>query len=82
MYHALLYLPVLLTDVQNRRLQEAKNKYLPKPEDLNPNMRFVDNLFVKALRECPELEEYLSDNTDADASSWRDSDAMLDNLLD
>ncbi len=82
LYHALLYLPVLLTDVQNRRLQEAKNKYLPKPEDLNPNMRFVDNLFVKALRECPELEEYLSDNTDADASSWRDSDAMLDNLLD
>lgn len=82
LYHALLYLPVLLTDLQAKRLEDAKNKYLPKPEDLNPNMRFVDNLFVKALRDCTALEDYLADNTDADASSWRDSDTMLDKLLD
>ena len=82
LYHALLYLPVLLTDLHAKRLEDAKNKYLPKPEELNPNMRFVDNMFVKALRDCTALEDYLADNTDADASSWRDSDTMLDKLLD
>lgn len=81
LYHALLHLPVLLTDLRAQQLEEAKNKYLPKPEDLSPNMRFVDNLFVKALRECTALEDYLGENTDADASSWRDSDTMLENLL-
>ena len=82
LYHALLYLPVLLTDLQARRIAEAKNKYLPTPEELNPNMRMVENLYVDALRKCTPLEEYLADNTDADMSVWRDSDTMLDAMLD
>ncbi len=81
LYHALLYLPVLITERQAQRLEEAKNKYLPKPEDVNPNLRFVDNLFVEALRNCDGLEEYLGENNDADISAWRDSDTMLDKLL-
>lgn len=81
LYTALLNLPVLLTDLQAQRLEAAKNKYLPKPEDLKPSTRLVDNLYVKALRDCKSLEDYLADNTDADISSWRDSDTMLDKLL-
>ena len=75
-------LNMFVATLTSKRLEDAKNKYLPKPEDLNPNMRFVDNMFVKALRDCTALEDYLADNTDADASSWRDSDTMLDKLLD
>lgn len=82
LYHALLVLPVHITALQERRIDANKNKYLPTPEDLNPNTRFVDNLFVAALRNCQELNEYIDENPEADPSSWRDSDLMLSGLLD
>lgn len=82
LYHALLWLPVRLTDLQARRLDTNKNKYVPTAEDLNPNLRFVDNLFVEALRNCTALTEYIDDNAEADPASWRDSDLLLNSLLD
>lgn len=82
LYHSLLILPVLLTRLQAQRLDNAKNKYLPTHEDLNPNLRFVDNLFVKAIEDCSELEDYISENPDSDPSNWRDSDLMLNGILD
>tara|TARA_Y100000766_G_C18843937_1_gene574674 strand:- start:185 stop:1132 length:948 start_codon:yes stop_codon:yes gene_type:complete len=33
----------------NKRIQERKNKRLPSQEDLNPNLRFVENEVLKAL---------------------------------
>jgi len=30
-------------------LEASKNKYIPTADDLNPNTRFVDNAFIKAL---------------------------------
>ena len=42
LYNYLLLLMIELTDLQDRRLDDAKNKYLPSEEDLNPNMRFVE----------------------------------------
>lgn len=81
LYIALLYLPVLLTDLQAQKMEEARKKYLPKPEDLEPSTRLIDNLYIKALRDCKGLEDYLADNTDADISSWRDSDTMLNKML-
>ena len=82
LYHALLWLPVRLTELQERRLDSNKNKYVPTAEDLNPSLRFVDNLFVKALRDCPALCSYIEENAEADPATWRDSDLMLNSLLD
>ncbi len=82
LYHALLMLPVLLTDLQQQRLEANKSKYLPTPEDLNPNLRFVDNLFVAALRQCEPLAKYIDENPEADPSMWRDADLLLAGLLD
>lgn len=82
LYHALLALPVHITRLQAMRLDANKNKYLPTPEDLNPNTRFVDNLFVKTLEQCEALNEYIGDNPEADPSSWRDSDLLFASLLD
>ncbi len=82
LYHALLELPVHITDLQLRRIDDAKHKYLPTPEDLNPNMRLADNLFVEALRKCEPLQKYITDNPEADSSSWRDSDLLFNTLLD
>ena len=39
LYHYLLRLPVELTHIQEIRLDEARNKYLPTEEELNPNMK-------------------------------------------
>ncbi len=35
LYHYLLLLPVELTRLQELRIDNARNKYLPTPEDLN-----------------------------------------------
>lgn len=82
LYHALLLLPVYITRLQEARLDEAKNKYLPTDEDLNPSLRFVDNLYVRALTECEALSEYAKNNADADPANWRDSDLLFAGLLD
>lgn len=82
LYHALLSLPMHITALQEQRLDANKNKYLPTPEDLNPNTRFVDNLFVAALRNCEPLKEYIDENPDADVSNWRDNDILISALLD
>ncbi|MCM1065979.1 MAG: transcription antitermination protein NusB [Muribaculaceae bacterium] len=82
LYHSLLMLPVRITDTHEQRLDANKNKYLPTPDDLNPNMRLADNLFVKALRECAPLQEYVDEYPEADPASWRDSDLLMNRLLE
>ncbi len=82
LYHALLFLPVHLTDLHLRRIDDAKNKYLPSAEDLNPNMRLSNNLLVEALRKCEPLLDYIEETPEANSSTWRDSDLMYSALLD
>lgn len=72
LYHSLLLLGVEITRLQDQRLDDAKHKYLPTDEDLHPNMRFVENKYVKALSENEQFKNYLKDKK----ISW-DSDALL-----
>ena len=58
LYHALLQLMVELTDLQAQRIDAARNKYLPTEEDLHPNMRFVENQFIKTLRNNADFVEF------------------------
>jgi N utilization substance protein B len=44
-----LSLLVELVDFAKRRLEENKLKHIPSAEDLNPNLRFVENKFIKQL---------------------------------
>ena len=48
LYNHLLGLVVDLTDLETLRLDDAKHKFLPTEEDLNPNTRFVDNELADA----------------------------------
>ncbi|MDE6574645.1 MAG: transcription antitermination protein NusB [Muribaculaceae bacterium] len=82
LYHALLYLPVVITEAMQIRQDEAKNKYLPTPEELNPNTRLVDNLFVKAVKDNKQINEYMSDNDTANPENWRDIELAVDKMLD
>lgn len=54
----LLYL-TLFNDIQihaTNRIEEARNKKLPRPEDLNPNTRFVDNKVLQLLSVNSQLQ--------------------------
>lgn len=78
LYNALLKLMIELTDVQDLRLDEAKHKFLPTEEDLNPNMRYVENEFVKRLR----ADQTLADFVDDKKINWRDDELFVRLLLD
>lgn len=82
LYHALLLLPVRITEFQARRLDNAKHKYLPSAEDLNPDTHFIDNIFVKRLTEDEDFMKYFEENPTADPANWNGSDKLLSDLTD
>ena len=61
LYYYLLQLPIELTALQDRRIENAKNKYLPTKEDLFPNTKFIDNSFIKTLESCEQLQDFIKD---------------------
>ena len=77
LYHALLWLIVELTRLQEQRLDAARNKYLPSDDDMNPNMKFVDNTLAVALEGSADMQAYLKDNP----VSWADDPFFLNSLL-
>ncbi|MGL4293109.1 MAG: transcription antitermination factor NusB [Bacteroidales bacterium] len=78
LYHYLLVLMIELTDLQKKRLETAKAKYMPTHEELNPNTRFIDNRFILALRNTPQLEDYVAQQK----LSWVNEPDFLRILLD
>ena len=78
LYHYLMRLPVELTHIQEMRLDEARNKYLPTEEELNPNMKFVNNRLVAALAGNEQLQQYAQEHT----VTWNDDPIFLRLLLD
>lgn len=78
LYYYLLMLPVEFVRLQEERLDNARNKYLPTDEDLNPNTKFVDNLFVKKISGCEMFSKFVKDNN----VSWADSEVSLRLMLD
>lgn len=63
LYNSLLYLVVELTRLQEQRIDAAKHKHLATVEDLNPNMRFVENQLAKLLEQDEQLAAYVKDNS-------------------
>ncbi len=78
LYYALLALMDELTRMQFRRMETAKNKYLPSDEELNPNTRFVDNRMIASLRQNPGYKGFLSKTP----VSWNEEESLLKSLLD
>jgi N utilization substance protein B len=67
-----------LTREQERRIENARAKYLASSEELNPNMRFVENEFITKLKASESLSEYLKTNP----ISWEADIALINSLLD
>ncbi len=62
LYHILLLLILDITAFANKRLEAGKNKHRPSEEELNPNMRFVDNLFVNELSKNKGFNDYINEH--------------------
>ena len=60
LFFQLLALPVELVRYARQRQEIAKAKKLPTFEDLNPNMRFVDNAVIRIIANSDAVNDYLT----------------------
>jgi len=60
LYHYLLLLVLELSDIAGEKIDQALQKRMPTPEDLNPKRRFVDNMLIAQLRKNVSFKEYIS----------------------
>lgn len=57
----------------SKRLDENKKKFYPTPEDLNPNTKFIDNLFIARLAENKDFIRKMG----AFHIDWTDEEEMV-----
>lgn len=73
LYLKLLTLPVDLTDLEDRILDDNRHKYLKSEADINPDMRLVENKMVALLRENPVIQAFIEKSK----FSWLSEDPVL-----
>lgn len=76
LYHYLLMLPVEIKARAEDKINSAKEKHRPTPEDLNPNTRFVDNPMLQQIAENENLARY----TSIKKLSWANHPELVKNL--
>ncbi len=78
LYNYMLMLMVALTDYAQKRIDAAKAKLAPTEEDLHPNMKFVENLFISQLEINKQLLEFSSNQK----RSWTTDEDFVKGLYE
>jgi len=60
LYHYLLLLVLELSDIAGDKIDQALQKKMPTPEDLNPKRRFLDNMLIAQLRKNIAFKDYIA----------------------
>lgn len=60
LYHYILLLILEVADVAAEKIDQALQKRMPTPEDLNPKRRFIDNQVIAQLRKNKAFNDYVS----------------------
>ena len=60
LYHLLLLLVLEVADIANNKIDQALQKKMPTPEDLNPQKRFINNKILAQLRKNIAFNNYIS----------------------
>lgn len=68
LYNYLLLLMVAITEYAEERIQKGKNKFAPTKEELRPNIKFIQNRFIKQLASNKQLRDYC----ESQKRSWND----------
>lgn len=67
---------VEVVDFARLRMEEAKTKFLPTPEELNPNTRFTDNRFIAQLAQNRDYRRQV----DLLKINWLEEDDLIRKL--
>ncbi|MBO4444775.1 MAG: transcription antitermination factor NusB [Bacteroidaceae bacterium] len=78
LYNNLLLLMVEITNYAESRIEMRRCRLQPTEEDLHPNMRFVENAFIRQLAGNTQLKEY-SKNA---KFSWKDNEGLVRSLFE
>ena len=78
LYNYLLLLMVEITRYSKKRMDAAKSKLAPSPEDLSPNTKFVDNLFIAQL----EANKQLCDFEASQRKIWENEEEFVKGLCE
>ena len=62
LYHLLFAILGEICDFANERIESRKMKNFPSDDDLNPNLRFVNNRLITRLKSDVSLNKYLDGN--------------------
>ncbi len=77
LYYYLLYLPVVLKKIAEAKIEAGLKKFHPKPEEKNPNRRFVENRVISAL----ENDKILAKYTASRSLNWTGNESIVKQLL-
>ena len=78
LYHYLLLLIVEATRMYKRMIDEKRNKYRPTDEDLNPDLRLLNNRLASQIAENDELLKYAKQH----GISWADDTDFIKKTLE
>ncbi len=67
---------IALSEFAEKKIAANKKKFIPSEDDLNPNLKFIQNRISKLLRENVELQSEI----ERFKISWRDEEPMLRKL--
>jgi len=76
LYNLYIYQLSLLSEIirfAESSLEASKNKYIPSADDLNPNTKFVDNAFIKALNTNKDFQRLEA----AQKLNWKDAQEIV-----
>ena len=76
LYFHILLLSVAVKRHAESRIELARNKKLPTHDDLNPNMRLVENKVILQIEDCPKFKKYTNERV----VSWTDHPELIKNL--
>ena len=82
MYHLYLILIGLLIEIRQKsetRIDISKKKYLATSEDINPNVKFVNNMVLKMLQENTMLKHELERKK---LNNWKDDNEYVDIIFE
>ena len=78
LYNFLLLLAIEITEYAQNKLEMGKKKLRPNPEDINPNMRFVENAFIKQLSSNIQLKKYVEEKK----ISWHEHTQVIKSIYE
>ncbi|MDR1984387.1 MAG: transcription termination factor [Prevotellaceae bacterium] len=77
LYHYILLLIIDIASYAQNRIDIGMQKYLPTPEEKNPNTKFVNNSIIKLLRQNKALQNY----AEQEKLNWDDSVELLKKIF-